>query len=224
MTDIVLAFLAGFAGSFHCIGMCGGIAAAVALAGQQCPLSSRVMHQLLYNLGRITTYAAMGTAAGWLGGSLSLLGLREFSFWFMGAAYAFVLLVGLFSFIQADRFGFFFIESAAGRYLARPVRFILAGSSMLRFYPLGLILGFLPCGLLYALLVSAAASGDPLKGGLIMGALGMGTLPAMLVFGTAATVFSARLKGIFFRLAGLFVAVMGAAGLWNVLAASGLTS
>lgn len=221
MTEMALAFLAGLAGSLHCLGMCGGIVAAVAMTGRQCPLSSRVLHQLLYNLGRITTYTVMGGAAGFLGGSLSLLELREASFWFMAAAYAFVLLIGILSFIQADRFSLFFMESTAGRFLVRPIQSILAGSSDFRFYPLGLILGFLPCGLLYALLVTAAASGDPLKGSLIMAALGMGTLPAMLFVGSAATIISARIKGMFFRMVGLFVALMGATGLWKVLAKAG---
>lgn len=219
MTDIFLAFLAGLAGSFHCVGMCGGITVAVAMAGGHCPLSSRLLHQILYNLGRITTYGLLGGVAGFLGGSLSLLGLREVSLWFMAAAYLFVALVGLFSFLQADRFGLFFIESAAGRFLASPVRRLLAGSGSARFYPLGILLGFLPCGLLYALLVTAAASGDPLKGSALMMALGLGTFPTMLVVGSAATLFSSRVKGMFSRLAGLFVFLMGTAGVWRVLAA-----
>jgi hypothetical protein len=218
---MALAFLAGLAGSLHCLGMCGGIVAAVTLAGRQCPLASRVGHQLLYNLGRITTYTAMGGVAGWLGSSLSLLELREASFWFMAAAHGFVLLIGLFSVVQADRFSLFFMESTAGRFLVRPIQRILSGSSDFRFYPLGIILGFLPCGLLYALLVTAAASGSPLKGSLIMASLGLGTLPAMLFVGSAATVLSARLKGMFFRMVGLFVALMGATGLWRVLAKAG---
>jgi hypothetical protein len=140
----------------------------------------------------------------------------------MALAYGFVLLVGLFSLVQAGRFSLFSIESTAGRHLARPIRHLLGGAGAFRFYPLGLILGFLPCGLLYALLVSSAASGDPLTGSLIMAALGLGTLPAMLLAGSAVTLVSARIKGAFFRLAGLFVALMGAAGLWKVLAKGGL--
>lgn len=221
MTDFALAFLAGLAGSLHCLGMCGGIVSAVALSGRQCPLSSRMLHQLLYNLGRITTYSVIGGVAGWLGGSLDLLGLREFSFWFMGGAYVFVLLVGLISVIQADRFSLFFMESTAGRFLVRPLQFILSGRGDFRFYPLGLMLGFLPCGLIYALVVTATASGSPLKGSLIMASLGLGTLPAMLFVGSAASLVTTRIKGMFFRMVGLFVALMGATGLWRVLAKAG---
>jgi sulfite exporter TauE/SafE len=221
MTDYALAFLAGLAGSLHCLGMCGGIVSAVALAGRQCPLSSRMLHQLLYNLGRITTYTVMGGVAGWLGGSLDLLGLREFSFWFMGGAYLFVLLVGIVSVVQADSFSLFFMESTAGRFLVRPLQLILSGTSDFRFYPLGLMLGFLPCGLLYALIVTATASGSPLRGSLIMASLGLGTLPAMLFVGSTASLITARVKGMFFRMVGLFVALMGGMGLWRVLAKSG---
>jgi sulfite exporter TauE/SafE len=163
----------------------------------------------------------MGGVAGWLGSSLSLLEMREISFWFMAAAYGFVLIIGILSFLQADRFSLFFMESTAGRFLVRPIQRILLGSSDFRFYPLGLVLGFLPCGLLYAFLVTSAASGDPLKGSLIMASLGLGTLPAMLFVGSAATVISARIKGMFFRVVGLFVALMGATGLWRVLAKAG---
>jgi sulfite exporter TauE/SafE len=83
------------------------------------------------------------------------------------------------------------------------------------------MLGFLPCGLLYALIVTATASGSPLRGSLIMASLGLGTLPAMLFVGSTASLITARVKGMFFRMVGLFVALMGGMGLWRVLAKSG---
>jgi hypothetical protein len=218
VTEVGLAFLAGLAGSLHCIGMCGGIAAAVALAGERTGTAARHLQQLLYNLGRITTYTIMGAVAGWLGASLDLFAIRQVSLWFFVGANVFVMLVGIFSLLQMGRLGMFALESTTGRFLTRPVRSLLSGDSPLRFYPLGILLGFLPCGLVYAPLVTAAASGTVLAGGAIMLAIGLGTLPVMMTVGSCSALVSARLRGMFHRLAGLFVAMMGGAGLWRVLA------
>lgn len=218
MTEIGLAFLAGLAGSLHCIGMCGGIAAAVALADERTTAATSQFHQLLYNLGRITTYTLMGGVAGWFGASLDLLSMRQLSFWFFVAANAFVMVIGLFSLLQFGRFGMFALESTAGRFLTLPMRSLMSGRSSLRFYPLGILLGFLPCGLIYAPLVTAAASGTVLIGAAIMLAIGLGTLPVMMAVGSCSALISTRLRGMFHRLAGLFVALMGGAGLWRILA------
>lgn len=216
MTEVWLAFLAGLAGSPHCLGMCGGIVTALALNCRQEGNRGRLLFQLGYNLGRMGTYALLGVVAGFIGASLDVLLLKSLSAWFFVAANGFVMLVGLAS-LLGSRYNLFTLESSGGRLLAGPLRWALAGSSSARSIPLGLILGFLPCGLVYAPLIAAASSGSPLRGGAVMAALGLGTLPVMLGFGSLATLCSVQLKGAVFRVAGLLVALIGFAGLWRVL-------
>src|SRR6185369_7123795 len=96
----------------------------------------------------------------------------------------------------------------------------LASNSSFAAFPLGLLLGFLPCGLVYAPLMAAAASGGPGLGAATMAALGLGTLPMLLALGTASSAVSGTLRSAMLRLAGLAVALMGAAGLWRALARS----
>ncbi|MCM2359612.1 MAG: sulfite exporter TauE/SafE family protein [Geobacteraceae bacterium] len=221
MTEVWLAFIAGLVGSPHCLGMCGGIVAALSLTDRLGPPPSRILSQVFYNLGRITTYALLGAAAGLIGSSLDLLAVRSAAFWFYCAANVFVIAVGLASALGLTWFNFYAMESAAGHLLARPLRRAISGNTPLSAFPLGLLLGFLPCGLVYGPLMVAAGSGSPFLGGAIMAALGFGTMPVLFIFGSASTAVSSAMRERMFRSVGLIVALMGMAGLWRVLAKMG---
>ena len=104
---------------------------------------------------------------------------------------------------------------------SRPLRRAISGNTPLSGFPLGLLLGFLPCGLVYGPLVVAAGSGSPLLGAGIMAALGFGTMPVLFIFGSASTAVSGKMRDILFRCVGLIVALMGMTGLWRVLAKIG---
>jgi uncharacterized protein len=220
MIEIWLAFLAGLAGSFHCIGMCGGIVAALAMTRGSQPFASRLGSQLCYNLGRITTYTLLGALAGLIGSSLDFAALRSFSFWFVIGANLFVVLVGLSSALGLSALNLSSLEGRGARYFAAPLKRVIGADSTLAAFPLGLLLGLLPCGLVYAPLMAAAASGGPGHGAATMAALGLGTIPVLLLFGTASSAVSGVLRSVMLRLAGLAVALMGAAGLWRALARS----
>jgi sulfite exporter TauE/SafE len=220
MIEIWLAFLAGLAGSFHCVGMCGGVVAALAMTRGGHPFASRLGSQLCYNLGRLTTYTLLGALAGLIGSSLDFGALKAVSSWFFIGANLFVIAVGLSSALGLSRLNLSALEGRGARYLAAPLRRALSGNSSLAALPLGLLLGFLPCGLVYAPLMAAAASGAPGRGAATMAALGLGTLPVLLLAGTASSAVSGALRSAMLRLAGLAVALMGAAGLWRALARS----
>jgi uncharacterized protein len=220
MIEIWLAFLAGLAGSFHCVGMCGGIVAALAMTRGGQPFGSRLGSQLCYNVGRISTYTLLGALAGLIGSSLDFVALRSVTSWFFIGANLFVIVVGLSSALGLSVLNLSSLEGRGARFFAAPVRRALSSNSALSALPLGMLLGFLPCGLVYAPLMAAAASGGPGLGAATMGALGLGTLPVLLFMGTASSAITGSLRSAMLRLAGLAVALMGAAGLWRALARS----
>jgi hypothetical protein len=221
MTEVWLAFLAGLAGSTHCLGMCGGIVAAIALHARDTNPGAQRLILLAYNAGRICTYTILGVIAGFMGAALDLLTMKTAANWVFAAANLFVFLAGMLSFLQISSFSLFSLESSGGRLFSGVLRWAVSDASLFRAFILGLALGFLPCGLVYAPLIAGAATGSPLSGGAIMAALGLGTLPLLFFFGTASAALSSRLRGNLIRLVGLFVALIGLAGLWRVLGKMG---
>lgn len=182
---LAAALVAGLVGSSHCLGMCGGIAIALGMQGRQRPLVSA----LLYNAGRIASYAAAGAVAGgiglWLGQSLHAgyapVVLRLLA---GGAMIAIGLQVALnWRLLRPiERAGMHVwrrLSPQAGRLMGR--------RSPLSALALGAVWGWLPCGLVYAMLLAAAASGGAPEGAGLMAAFGLGTAPAMIATGAAAT-------------------------------------
>ena len=221
MTEVWLSFLAGLAGSTHCLGMCGGIVAAIALHARDTGPGAQRLILLSYNLGRIGTYTLLGIIAGFMGSSLDMLTMKTAASWVFVAANLFVFLVGIASFIQVSSFSLFSLESSGGRLFAGILRWAVSETGFFRTFILGMSLGFLPCGLVYAPLIAAATSGRPAIGAAMMAALGLGTLPMLFFFGAASAALSARLRGNLFRLVGLFVALIGLTGLWRVMGKMG---
>lgn len=180
----------GVAGAAHCLGMCGGIAAAAGTQlGRTGAGGSRVLAGLSFNLGRVACYAGLGAGAGAIisatagrfpAGPLTA-GLRVTAALLM-AGLAFSLLWRR-DLLGLERLGgrlWRRLQPLAGPALALPIHLRLAA--------LGALWGFLPCGLVYSALALAAASGSAAGGALTMLAFGLGTLPSMVaatLFGTA---------------------------------------
>jgi sulfite exporter TauE/SafE len=135
-----------------------------------------------YHLGRLTTYSALGFAAGGGGFATQFLGGNAGVFLLIGAA----LLV-----LQAAR--------------RLPSAFALPLPRTLRAYPLGVALGFLPCGVLYAALAAATATASPLYGAMAMFCFGLGTVPALFAVGLFGAAAGHRFRR---RLAALTPAVL----------------
>jgi uncharacterized protein len=224
MLEIWLAFSTGLIGSTHCLGMCGGIVASLALAKRREDSRSRIFTQVMYNLGRILTYTLLGVIAGLIGPALDLLSLRSTALWFFVGANLFVILVGLSSALRLGWLSITSLESSAGKFLTVPLKRAAASSSPYAAFPLGLLLGFIPCGLVYGPLAIAGGSGSPMLGGAIMAALGLGTVPLMLVFGAASSTISGVMRDNMYRLTGVLMVLMGSAGLWRALVKIGLLS
>jgi len=212
--SIISAFLVGLLGGGHCVGMCGGIVSAVSLTlpGQQ----PRLPYLLAYNGGRIASYTAAGVLAGLLGASGYLLEhvlpVQKILY-----AVASLMLVVLGLYLAGWWQGVLVLEKAGGLLWQRlqPLsKQLLPLRSPPQAFALGLLWGWLPCGLVYSVLVAALASGNAVSGGLLMLAFGLGTLPTLLAMGMAAIRLKAFLQNIWVRRgSGLLVLGFGLLGL-----------
>jgi sulfite exporter TauE/SafE len=173
---LVLAlFMAGLVGSAgHCAGMCGPFV--LAQVGARAQLG-RISGAMLapYHLGRGTTYIALGTL---LAAPIGLLSRIDELRWIPALLLA--AAAGLFLF-QALR-GFGAIGAPAPGFL-RHARGLFARPLGIRGYALGALLGFLPCGLLYAALGAAAATADPIAAAMGMLGFVLGTMPMLVAIG-----------------------------------------
>ncbi len=206
------AFAAGLLGGVHCVGMCGGIVGTLALEGRGPALA----RQLAYNGGRIFAYVAAGTAAGFAG-SLAQAGgawLTAQTAMFLVANVVMVLL-GLY--VAGWGRAVLRVE-AAGLPLWRRIephaRRLLPFDSTPKAFAAGLAWGWVPCGLVYSMLVLAAASGGAAEGATVMAAFGLGTLPNLLTAGLAAQrLLAVRRAPWVRRTAGVLIMALGVAGI-----------
>ncbi|MEO8008406.1 MAG: sulfite exporter TauE/SafE family protein [Betaproteobacteria bacterium] len=182
VTWIILgaAVLTGFLGGVHCAGMCGGIVAAVVRqpAGKVRPW----LIQLAYNAGRITSYALAGAAAGALG-SLGLMLDKWLPVQIVLYVAANLLLIALGLYLAGIRGPITHLEHlGAGlwRHIQPFTRRFLPADSIPKAVALGMLWGWLPCGLVYTVLFTALLSGSALNGAILMLAFGLGTLPNLM--------------------------------------------
>jgi hypothetical protein len=176
------AFLAGLAASGHCVGMCGGIAGALALRSPRATRGPRLALALAYNLSRIASYAVAGALAGLLGRAL----LRAVDVAPLSVALR--VLGGLVMLAAAGRllFGWRLLDplESAGAGLWRRIAPWAGrrgrGGGIGGAVALGLAWGWLPCGLTYSMLLLAATTASAPLGAAVMLAFGVGTLPSMV--------------------------------------------
>lgn len=185
-SDLVAALLIGLIGSTHCLVMCGGIAGALQLS-----MTGSAKHKLLLqsilSAGRLTTYGLFGAAVGYFGVVAMQLAGSSLS-WLRLVAGLLLLLMALY--ISRLWFGLIYLEKL-GQHIWRRVQpltqQLLPLNSVAKAYLYGLCWGTLPCGLVYSTLGWSLASGSASQGALIMLSFGLGTLPAILLTGSAAT-------------------------------------
>ena len=221
MPEIWLAFSAGLAGSGHCFGMCGGIVTALALSRRDAHAAGRFMFNLLYHAGRICTYTLLGLLVGLAARAGMVDELRPVVRWLFLAANLFVAAIGLFTALGVRALDISTLDGSGWGFLRGQLSRLGRSSSVSAVLPTGLLMGLLPCGLVYGVLIAAATSGSPLKGGSMMLAFGCGTLPALLAYGQVASALSALGRGFFQRCMGGIVALLGILGTWKALAALG---
>ncbi|KUM53789.1 sulfite exporter TauE/SafE family protein [Rheinheimera sp. EpRS3] len=188
--DLLAALLIGFLGSGHCLVMCGGIVGALQLAMPAQSSTKKLFLQLTLSAGRLTTYAVFGAIVGYAG--VSAMQLAGASMLWLRLV-AGILLIMMALYISRLWFGLLLLEKAGQtlwQYVQPVSRRFLPLDSLTKAYAYGLCWGALPCGLVYSALGWSLASGSASAGAALMLAFGLGTLPAILLTGSAAQLMS----------------------------------
>ena len=209
---LILGLLGGFG---HCVGMCLPF---VLFIGRRFddPDASRARSlciQLFYTAGRVLTYTAMGAVAGAAGSAVelagSLLGFQRAASVVAGLALLVYGLIGLLEVLPG-------LAGAGGPFFGR-VADLLRRRVPNHPFAMGLLLGFLPCGLVYSAVIAAAALGGPVEGGIGLTLFGLGTAPALLGVSLADDLL-VRHRGLINRLSQAFILAMGGWFIWQGLA------
>jgi uncharacterized protein len=167
--------------------MCGGFVVAYTGAKMD-PLDSsltQTVQHLLYNMGRITSYVLLGLFFGYLGSVVTFSPQSAGYFYFITGVVMVLMgfsLMGKLSFLTT-----FESSLALSPFFKKIFTRLLHAKSRVSFYGLGMLNGFLPCGLVYFFLVSASSSGSAFWGGVVMLLFGLATLPVLLGLGFIVT-------------------------------------
>lgn len=183
-----IAFLAGFLGSGHCLGMCGPIVLLLENPQAQAPVFQGLLRRVLYNAGRLVFYVLLGAVAGAAGLVLSkVAGVATGLFLLRILAALLVIALGLNLLFNLPLLNYLERSGALlWRHLSPLARHVLPISTPTRALGAGFVWGALPCGLVYSAVAIAATNGSAVGGSLIMLAFWSGTLPALLLAGASA--------------------------------------
>ena len=209
------AFMVGLLGGVHCVGMCGGIVGALSFGLPEKARGRTVamMPYLLgYNIGRLFSYTVAGALLGGIGAlAAHLLVLNQAQTILQIIAGLFMVALGLY--LGGWWFGINRLERVGGRLwavLEPHARKLLPVRSPGQALAMGLVWGWLPCGLVYSVLIMAMASGSAVEGALLLLSFGLGTLPNLLAMGMIAGRLTSLLRRPWvMKMAGLSVILIG---------------
>lgn len=187
--ELLAGFVFGFAGSMHCIGMCGPIVLALPVGEQS--LLQFTISRFVYHFGRVLTYAFMGIVAGMLGGRLLLPVFQQNLSIVAGA-------VIILSLVAPRLRGRVTLRipglSRLTQGLQRIIADLLRERSLPSLFALGMANGLLPCGFVYVAMTAAAVTANPVSGSVFMVGFGLGTVPAMVGFSFFPRLASVQLR------------------------------
>lgn len=208
--SLLTAFLAGLLGGVHCVGMCGGIVTALTFSTDpHVNQSRRVGIQIFYNLGRISSYTLFGLLAGALSqfSATLLVDIHQVQTLLQIIAALFMLAMGLYlggwwqGLLKLEQLG-----QHLWRHIEPRARHLLPIRTYSQAWRVGMLWGWLPCGLVYSVAFYAMSSGSALHGALLMLSFGVGTLPTLLASGLLVTSVTRFLRHRYVRSgAGLLV-------------------
>ncbi len=213
LSIMTIAFLGSFG---HCVGMCGGIVVAYSSTkvDDKWSKTTQAFAHLTYSLGRVSTYVLLGAMFGFLGG------VATFNNYTNGSLLIFagiiMILAGL-SLMGKVKF-LTLIEHSFSKSLwyQKSFRALLRSKTLFSFYLLGMLNGLLPCGFVYFFAVTAASTGSPLWGALVMLVFGLSTIPAMFSMGFFVGLFKqSSFRSLMIKLAAISVIGYGLFTIYN---------
>ena len=188
--------LASLAGSLHCVGMCGGLVA-FCVGGDPSRGIRRGLVHAAYSGGRLVAYLGLGAAAGSVGAALDIAG-RLAGAQRMAGVVAGVVMVAWGVAALAELRGLSLFRhsrgGATGRWLAREVAAFSQRPPLVRSLAVGLLTGLLPCGWLWAFVVTAAGTASAPAGAAVMASFWIGTVPALVATGFGVQLITAPLR------------------------------
>ncbi len=219
-------FVTGLLGGAHCIGMCGGFVAAyssaTAAVHPKMSLLDRLRLHGLFQIGRLISYMTIGLVFGGIGVAINTVaGVHAFQSWAGILAGCLMVIFGL---ALSGHFPALVpLESATSTRIGAKLRGgivrILRSRSHYKTLPLGILVGFLPCGAIYAVVWAAVAVASPIRGASALLCYGLGTIPALFTFGMVSQSIGERARKAILQLAAALLVIMGAI---TVTRASGL--
>jgi len=192
--EIWAGFLIGLVGGFHCIGMCGPIV--VALPGESKKFRF-LIGKLAYNFGRIVTYSTLGLLSGFIGERVAIAGYQSALSITIGVILLLAFIIP--GSVKRRVFGNN-LFSGAGKRVKIIWGKLFGIRTLSSLFAIGILNGFLPCGLVYVALAGAIAVKDPIGGMLYMAAFGIGTIPLLLALSLVGNIVSLKLKQTVTRL------------------------
>ena len=204
---ITIAFLGSFG---HCVGMCGGIV--VAYSSTKIKTSwtkqTQAISHLLYSLGRTTTYMILGAIFGLVGGVVSFDNMTSGILLLTTGVMMMLIglsLMGKIKFLTSIEHG-----CSKSPLYQKTFKSLLSSNTFFSFYLLGMLNGLLPCGFVYVFAVTAASTGSPFWGAIVMMIFGLSTIPAMFSLGFFVGLFKqSNFRDIFVRVASYLVIAFG---------------
>lgn len=192
-----ISFIFGLVGSGHCMGMCGPIAISLPYRSGLQTKEETFIKVISYNLGRILVYMLMGAIFGIIGKGFFTIGIQRWTL----IVVAFILLfVALFSIdVEYEVLKIGFVRKFNDKLKVQLSRIIQKASGSSFFY-IGILNGFLPCGLVYMALVSAISLGSVYKAVLYMMFFGLGTIPVMVALGLSGNILGSQFKKVLRKL------------------------
>jgi sulfite exporter TauE/SafE len=210
-TLIIAVFVTSLVGSLHCAGMCGGVVALC--VGVEGSAGRPWLSHAAYHLGRLATYAGLGVASGAVGAAIDLsggaVGLPRAAAVVAGAL---MISFGAAVLLRARgvRLGCMRLPGWLQRIFQRGLAFAAERPAAQRSLLVGLLTAFLPCGWLYAFVITAAGTGSASRGALVMAVFWAGTVPVLLLLGLGLQRMAAPIRRHVPTLTALLLVVVGA--------------
>jgi hypothetical protein len=213
--NYLVAFTVGLFGGVHCVGMCGGIVGALSFGLPEKArgrFTALLPYLINYNLGRLLSYSIAGALVGGIGAlAANMVALHQAQQVLQVVAGIFMVAMGLY--LGGWWYGMSRLERLGGKVwrLIEPLgRRLLPVRHPGQALVMGIVWGWLPCGLVYSALIWAISAGSAREGALLLLSFGLGTLPNLMLMGLLAGKLTAVLRRpAVMHLAGAMVVVIG---------------